>query len=165
MYASGKPGGATNLSDLSDVNVPAPNDNDHMVYDNGSSLWLPEAAAGGGETFVDRGDPAGYDWDQTSGLVATGWNELDMSSVVPAAAAGKLVLLYMTMTDANLGREFKIRPLGNVNQGNVVALSVSIANQAVLKTSELVLVDANRKVEYYTDAVTIRAIIVRGWWI
>ena len=40
--------GATELNDLTDINAPAPSDNDVLTYDTGTGKWLAEAASGGG---------------------------------------------------------------------------------------------------------------------
>lgn len=35
------------LDQLSDVNAPTPNDGDSLVWDSGTSKWVPEAVSGG----------------------------------------------------------------------------------------------------------------------
>jgi len=88
MFASGvKPSsGASELSDLSDVNVPTPNDDDHMVFDTGSGLWLPEAAAaGGGHTYVHRDLPATPDFVSTHNEGGTMTSQNDFHLIDSAA--------------------------------------------------------------------------------
>ncbi len=40
-------GGSSTLAALTDVNVPAPNDNDSLTYDLASGKWVAEAVTGG----------------------------------------------------------------------------------------------------------------------
>lgn len=165
MYASGKPGGATNLSGLSDVNVPSPNDNDHLVYDNGSSLWLPVAAAAGGDTYVDRGDPSGWDFDVGDFTYDATWNEWDVSGIVPAGAAGKLVRFLGLVRHSGIGAELMFREPGNSNAINTDKIISQVAATNQGRTFE-VLCDANRKIEYYGEAGwTPTYYCIRGWWI
>jgi len=48
--AAGVVSGSAALNDLSDVNAAAPNNNDALTWDAGTSKWIPEAVAGAGET-------------------------------------------------------------------------------------------------------------------
>jgi len=59
-------GGGASLDDLTDVNVPAPSDQDVLTWDNGTSEWIAQAPPAGG--VVDAADvtytPAvNTDWD------------------------------------------------------------------------------------------------------
>jgi hypothetical protein len=38
-----------NLNDISDVNAPSPSDGQALVWDNGTSKWIPGTASGGGD--------------------------------------------------------------------------------------------------------------------
>ena len=40
------------LNDLSDVNAPTPSDNDTLTWDDATEKWIPEAAGGGGSTYL-----------------------------------------------------------------------------------------------------------------
>ena len=46
-YSSAVVGGATELDDLSDVDLTGLSDDDVLVYDLGTLLWKPEAPASG----------------------------------------------------------------------------------------------------------------------
>ncbi|MCJ7676824.1 MAG: hypothetical protein MUO35_03790 [Anaerolineales bacterium] len=43
-------GGATLLDDLTDVNAPAPADDDVLTWDDGAGEWIAAAGGGGGVT-------------------------------------------------------------------------------------------------------------------
>jgi len=49
------------LNGLTDLNVPAPNNNDFLTWDAGTNKWIAEAGGGGAATFLDLTDtPAAY---------------------------------------------------------------------------------------------------------
>lgn len=49
---SGGGGGATTLNDLTDVTITSPADNALLSYDSGSSQWIDELGAGGGNVIL-----------------------------------------------------------------------------------------------------------------
>lgn len=125
-------------------------------------------AGAGGETYVDRGDPAPvYDWAESIGGVTfdSTWRVLDMSSIVPAAAANKRVLLKVKHKHASVQTVVKFRINGNSYEGNVFEIMNEVTNSYRAQEG-IVVCDADRKVEYYGTAGTVECLIfVRGWWI
>jgi hypothetical protein len=113
---------------------------------------------------VDRGDPAAWD-KQVGDFVTDGtWNDLDLSSVVPADGAERLVLLHVELEDDAAGSAFSVREKGNANALNVTSVATQVAN--VLTTADLwVLADASRVVQYMGSNVAFTKIdvCVRGW--
>jgi hypothetical protein len=114
--------------------------------------------------FVDRGDPAAWD-KQVGDLTTDGtWNDLDLSSVVPADGAERLVLLHVELEDDAAGSAFSVREKGNANAFNVASAVTQVAN--VLTTADLwVLADASRTIQYMGSNVAFTKIdlCVRGW--
>jgi hypothetical protein len=118
------------------------------------------------DSFVDRGDPAAVDWHAgTIGLINSTWQTLDLSGVVPAAAAGNLVLFQINYQPVGVGHLFQMREKGNSNDKNVFAVQGIVANGGH-SLGALVLCDSNREIEYYcTTGATQILVTIRGWWI
>lgn len=136
---------------------------------NGSA-WVNYAdssyGGGGGDTFVDRGDLSGWDFDAGDFTYDASWNEWDLSAIVPAAAAGKLVRFFgLVRHSTYVGAELQFRQAGNSNARNVDKITSQVTATDQGHTFE-VLCDADRKIEYYGDAGwTPTYYYVRGWWI
>lgn len=130
---------------------------------DGSETTLHSHAAGGGGTFVDRGDASGYDLINTSMTLDGSWHDWDMSSVVPAGA--KAVLLYMSFQDDAVGSDLAFQENGNVNGYNLDWREVLVANVTHRHTC-VVACDANRVIEYKATNTTWTniSITIRGWW-
>jgi len=113
--------------------------------------------------FVDRGDAAGYDWDETTLTTKETWTDLDCSSVVPANA--KAILFHVILEDDSIEVSFRLRENGNNNIINVGSLIIQVSNVAI--TNDIVVpCDSNRIVEYYISNVTWSRIdlVIKGWW-
>jgi len=113
--------------------------------------------------FVDRGDAAGYDWDETTLTTKETWTDLDCSSVVPANA--KAILFHVILEDDSIEVSFRLRENGNNNIINVGSLITQVSNVAI--TNDIVVpCDSNRIVEYYISNVTWSRIdlVIKGWW-
>lgn len=113
--------------------------------------------------FVDRGDPAAVDWDQGDLTEDGTWNDLDLSSIVPAGAIA--VLFTMVGIHATAGQYFWMRENGNTNQVNVSRFYATTSG-AALAADMIVACDANRVIEYNgQSAFAAIELSVRGWWI
>jgi hypothetical protein len=117
-----------------------------------------------GDVFVDRGDAAA--WDKQVGDFTTDgtWNDLDLSAVVPAAGAGRLVLLHVEVEDDAAESAFSVREKGNANAFNVGSVITQVAN--VLTSGDLwVLADGTRTIQYFGTNLAFVTIdlYVRGW--
>lgn len=126
-------------------------------------MWASGVAPAGGQSYVDRGNKNGDDWNQASGLtISASWNVLDMSAVVPAAAAGKLVLLRLKFQSGGIGHPLWIKSNDHANDGN------SYENASLIATTNqydqvLVPCDVDRKIKYWIQTAT-TSLTVRGWW-
>ena len=124
------------------------------------------AAGGGGDTYVDRGDPSSWDWIVGALTTDGAWHDLDLSSIVPADV--RLVHLNVEINSPTIEAYIQLRENGNVNVHNRVAKTVSVANLYFRSSDSIVVCDTNRKIEYWASSGvtwTAFSILVRGWWI
>jgi hypothetical protein len=117
-----------------------------------------------GSSFVDRGDPGAADFDQGDLTTDGTWNDLDLSSIVPAGATE--VLLYVRMYDDAVDKGISFRENGNSNTFNIESVNTVVAN-ANAYGSPIVKLDINRIIEYSAanNTYTFINITVRGWWL
>lgn len=150
--------------DLTDAQKKAYNDiANHGLHMTGFNLFMRKAMKGEIDMFVDRGDPATYDYDKTDLTIDGAWHTLDLSSIVPAGAAG--VLLKTRLQSANPGDTIMYRKNGNANEINACGCEALRAN--VIRTRMgFSAIDSNRIMEYKADNIawTLLDIAVRGWW-
>lgn len=132
------------------------------VYNTGSSTQYKVLGTKFG-MFVDRGDAAGSDWDETTLTKDANWHDLDCSPVVPANA--KAILFYVIIEDNSADRIFRMRKNGNSNEISVSALKTQVANIDNY-ADFVVMCDSNRKVEYAASSGTWTRIdiVIKGWW-
>jgi len=120
---------------------------------------------GNGMIYVDRGDPANFDFDAND-FVTDGinWYELDLSSIVPSNA--KRVEFNMIINHTVADKDFQFRQKGNVNTKNRCFRYLQVANQA-MGWEGAVPIGSDGIIEYkasggiWTEAF----FVVRGWWI
>ncbi len=95
--------------------------------------------------FIDRGDPATYDWTVGDFTADGAWHDLDCSAIVPAGATA--VVLTVNGLAVTVARSLKLRRKGNVNEINIAHLNVQAA---VISNAEeyIVPLDSNRFLEY-----------------
>ncbi len=113
--------------------------------------------------YHDRGDPSGYDFE-TAAITTDGtWNDLDLSSVVPAGA--KAVALVVFISDNLVNQQLRFRKNGNSNERNVSSIVTQVAAQRVWGDI-IVACDLNRVIEYNgtNTAFAEIFIVVKGWW-
>lgn len=119
-------------------------------------------------TYVDRGDPAAWDWLETGSKAVLNtdntWRDLDCSAIVPAGAIA--ILFLMLLKDDTADARFSMRKNGNTNAFAVTSGRTQVANISFVQNA-IVACDTNRVVEYNGDnlAFTTCALIVQGWWI
>lgn len=113
--------------------------------------------------YHDRGDPEDYDFE-LGDLTADGnWNDLDLSSIVPANA--KAVNIHVAYTANITARRILFRRNGNVNAFAVAGVRNVVAN--IQQYGNLtVACDSNRFIEYNMSSPTTTALYmtVLGWW-
>lgn len=135
----------------------------HGRHMSGFNLFMKKAMRGAIDMYVDRGDPAAFDFDKTDLTTDGTWRDLDLSSIIPAGA--KMALLKTELQSANAGDKVVYRQKGNSNEINACGCEALRANVARTRLG-LVAVDVNRKIQYNADnlAWTTLNIVVRGWW-
>jgi hypothetical protein len=131
---------------------------------SGTALVGDTPSGGGGESYVDRGDPSAADYSLGSGLTADGtWRTLDLSSIVPAGAASKLVHLRCRIIDNTVEAMMEIRTLGNTNPINAARGVIANGNDSFWFDAWVVM-DSSRRVEYSIDSgMGTAEITVAGW--
>lgn len=138
-------------------------DTNKFKIGDGSTAWTSLAYV---STYIDRGDPNA--WDFTLGNLTTDgtWRDLDLSGIVAAGGANRLVKISVEITDDAVGYTFAFRQNGRTNAYAQAGRKTQVANQSFQATLD-VLCDANRKIEYYASNTTWTSInlVVRGWWV
>jgi len=130
---------------------------------SGYNLFMREAMKGLVQMYVDRGDPSAYDYDKTDLTIDGVWNDLDLSSIVPAGA--KAVLIAGHVEAASIGYTIKFRRKANTNEVNHAEMQTLRAG-ALRHRSAIVCLDTDRNIEYKADnqTWTTLSLTVRGWW-
>lgn len=114
-----------------------------------------------GTQFVDRGDPAASDYDETDLTADDAWHDLDLSGIVDAGATAVLLRVRLQARTKSL----LFRENGNSNAANVAALETGEGG-SLQRGDLLVVPDANGVIEYkLSGAVTAVDITVAGWWV
>lgn len=122
---------------------------------------LPET-----ERTVDRGDPAANDWTKATLAIDNAWHDLDLSGILPRAAAGKFVMFRLVINNTVLGEEVYIREKGNAQFFNTLYARSAVTAERLIYDA-LVKCDADRQVEYLvtdTGVWNMCNILIRGWY-
>lgn len=114
-------------------------------------------------SFVNRGDPAAWDF-QTGDLSTDGnWHVMDLSAIVPAGAVA--IVLHLHVRDNIGGGVLEFRRNGNVNAFATADIGTLPANQTVhgLLT---VACDTARRIEYRATNMAWNTIqiCINGWF-
>lgn len=130
---------------------------------SGYNLFMREAMKGKIQMFVDRGDPASYDYTLVSLTTDGSWHDLDLSSIVPAGA--KAVLLVGHVEGAGTDWAIFVRKKGQTNEINHGEMETLRANVERCRLM-ICAIDVNRIIQYKADnqAWTTLDLAVRGWW-
>lgn len=130
------------------------------------AVWVEDApvgAGGGGEKYVDRGDPSAYDWALGDLTADATWRDLDLTGVIPAAAYGKLIHFSGVFQATGTAGRFAMRKNGQSNARNEALYAQQVANIAGTM-HWWVLCDSNGVVEYSASAhMSVASFIIRGW--
>ena len=145
-----------------------PNDHLQTTWQKDWEPWGPilskDLIAFTRPSFVDRGDPAAWDF-QTANFTTNGnWYDLNLASIVPAEA--KAVLLRVAICDNLVGVDFYLRKNGNANVYNLSQLITQVAN-TYINFNFIVALDSNKVIEYkaYNTTWTGIYIVVQGWFV
>ena len=114
--------------------------------------------------FIDRGDPASWDWTASDFARDATWRDLDLSGIVPEGATS--VLFGILIMDTSIGRDFYLRKKGNANSKNISFLTTQVAS-VWMKTDCVCPCDSNRFVQYNSNISAFGQIqvCVKGWWL
>lgn len=114
--------------------------------------------------FVDRGDPAGYDFSTSDFTTDSVYHNLDLSSIIPKGT--KLVLIRLRFIATETTHYMRFRKKGQANSINIDHIVCTVAN---LENFCNVIVAPNQSgiIEYSAANTTFTQIymLVRGWWL
>ena len=130
---------------------------------SGYNLFMREAMKGLIDMFVDRGDPAAFDYVKTDLTIDGAWHDMDLSALI--AVGAKAVLLRGSVEGNAVDWKIFFRKKGNSNEINGCAMETIRANVPRCRTM-ICAVDAERVLQYKADnqAWTTLDITIRGWW-
>ncbi len=133
------------------------------LHMSGYNLFMREAMKGEVQMFVDRGDPANFDFVTVDFTQDNAWHELDLSSIITLGA--KLILFDFDYRNVAANRHIELRKNGQTNNKNHTEIHTRVAAQddhAML----VVAPDLNRVIQYKVATAGWASInaTVRGWW-
>lgn len=130
---------------------------------SGYNLFIREAMKGIVSMYVDRGDPASYDYAKEDLTIDGAWHDLNLSALV--AAGAKAVFIIGHLNGNAIDWKISFRKKGNVNEVNHGGMETLRANVTRHRSSTVSL-DVNRVIQYKVDNEnwTTLDLAVRGWW-
>lgn len=133
-------------------------------HQDGGADEIDASGLVGRADYVDRGDPASYDWTVGSFTTNGAYHDLDCSSIVPAGA--KAIVFRVYLSDETEDVFFQMRKNGNSNGINNSKLFVQTANRTAT-CDMIVACDSNRVVEYLASNTTITtlSVVIAGWFV
>jgi hypothetical protein len=136
----------------------------HVSHESGGGDEIDLTGLTGRVNFVSRGDIASADFTQATLNLNANWHDLNISSIVPAAAKAVLVRLYIYATEVN--KLLGIRPKGFALGGHYSGLRSQVANTEA-ESSMVMDLGTGGLLEYYgTDTTLYYAYItILGWFI
>ena len=148
------------LDDSADPRTPAAHKASHE--DGGADEIVVTGLVGSGG-FVDRGDPAAWDATQATLTLDLTWNNLDLSSVIPAGATAACIVV--TLQDDAVGSVFSLRANGVTNAYCYVPMWTQVVDQDIGHQA-IIALDGNRIIQYYATNTTWTTInlLVTGWF-
>jgi hypothetical protein len=114
--------------------------------------------------YVNRGDPAGWDFDITGFGTAWEWTALDLSGIIAAGAYAVHIMVTCRTTTAN--EEIMFRKHGNSNEANMSELRPMVAS--LYDVGEfIVALSSDGKIDYnkYGSHFDSISLVVKGWFI
>lgn len=115
--------------------------------------------------YVDRGDPANYDFRKEDLIQDSAWHDMDLSGIVPEAGANHLVHISVTIQATVAENYLILQKKGNVNFPAVGRTRTQVADIMLDESDIFVMMDADRKIEYQASTGNWSRIdvAVRGW--
>lgn len=142
-----------------------PNENLKITWGKIWEPWGPILSNDIGKApgYVDRGDPADYDYAKEDLTIDGAWHDLDLSGIVQEKA--KAVFILGHLEGPAVDWKIQFRKNGNANEivhGGMETLRAGIERHR----SSIVALDDNRVIEYKADNEnwTTLSIAVKGWW-
>lgn len=113
--------------------------------------------------FVDRGDPAAYDYAKEDLTIDGAWHDMDLSGIVSIHA--KAVFIIGHLQGAGVDWEIRFRKKDNVNEivhGGMETLRAGVERHR----SSIVALDADQTIQYKADNEnwTTLSLAVKAWW-
>jgi len=113
--------------------------------------------------FVDRGDPAAYDYAKEDLTIDGTWHDMDLSHIVSEKA--KAVFIIGHLEGNGIDWHIRFRKKGNVNEivhGSMETIRANVERHR----SSIVALDANCTIQYNIDnqAWATLDLAVKGWW-
>ncbi|MBA7657290.1 hypothetical protein ES703_65225 [subsurface metagenome] len=147
------------------VEYDGPDENLQTTWGKQWEPWGPILSTdiGKAPVFVDRGDPAAYDYAKEDLTIDGAWHDMDLSAIVSAKA--KAVFLMGHLQGNAVDWKISFRKNGNVNEivhGGMETLRANVERHR----SSIVALDDNRIIEYNADnqAWDTLDLVVKGWW-
>lgn len=142
-----------------------PNSNLQTTWGKDWEPWGPKLSTDIGKApcFVDRGDLAVFDFDQTDFTFDSIWRDIDLSGIVPSGAVA--VAIYIRVENNTVGANFRMRQKGNAFAGNISMIYTQAANVFIAADWQ-VSIDSNRFAQYFGSPVGFDTlgIYIKGWW-
>jgi hypothetical protein len=115
------------------------------------------------EIFVDRGDPAAWDYTIGDFTADAAWHEKSLAAKITDADATR-VLLYVQIRDTVAGQTIYLRNADNSNAYNAAQGHTQVSGVYSDLNCEVVL-SSTQAIEYNIAAgMDICNMMVRGWW-
>lgn len=133
----------------------------NWAYDHNANASAHHVRSNG---YVDRGDPAAWDFNIDSFTEAWSWTELSLASIVPAGAYAVHILVNCRTTTAQ--EEIMFRKHGNSNEVNMSELRPMVAS--LYDVGEfIVTLSSDGKIDYnkYGTHFDVIGLVVKGWFI
>ncbi len=113
--------------------------------------------------FVDRGDPATYDYAKEDLTIDGAWHDMDLSGIVSEFA--KAVFIIGHLQGNGIDWEIRFRKNGNANEvahGGMETIRANVERHR----SSVVALDDNRVIQYKVDNQNWDTLdlAVKGWW-
>lgn len=114
--------------------------------------------------FVNRGDPALWDFEDADFVTDGTWQEMDLSGIIPLGTKAIAVWCYVLDDLVDSYIQFKTR--GNDNNINSSQLRTQVAN--IIMSADLIIIpNPDRLIQFRASDTSFTNIrfIVKGWWL
>jgi len=144
--------------------TPSPAGAHKTTHEDGGADEITCAGLVGRINFVDRGDPAAWDFSVGNLTTDGDYHDLDLSGILPEGAIA--VVLGAYVSDDAAASYVLFREKGNNNGYNTFGIYTQVAGIAVQGEGHI-RCDANRAIQYRASNTTFTniSLLVRGWFI